>query len=132
MHHRLRRHATLLALCAVLLRGLIPLGWMPSAAAGGLALCTADGMVQLSPAEASELLEQPAPPPEHGESPSDDGHMVATPCAFAVAGTLACVTAALTLPDASAAVRAPDTPYTAPFLVSRPAGDSPARAPPLA
>lgn len=124
MHRHLRHHATLLALCAVLLRGLIPLGWMPSTAAGGLALCTADGLVQLAPAAAGDLLEQAAPPAE-------DGHTLDAPCAFAASGPLGCAPLALALPDALPLAGLPDTPYSTPFLAPRTRSNVRARAPPL-
>ena len=122
----MRRHphqyALLLALCAVLLRGLIPLGWMPSAATGTLALCTADGLVQLSATEAHELLGDGAPPlPEHA-GPG--------PCAFAAGGTPGAAPAVV-LPPALALAGAPEPRYSPPLLPYRPAGIALARAPPL-
>lgn len=123
MRRHLHHYATLLALCAVLLRGVIPLGWMPSADAGALALCTADGLVPLSAADAAGLLgQQPAAP--------DNDHAQSPPCSFAAAGPLGGAPAVATLPRPTTFAGAPATPYSAPFLPDRPAGNTLARAPP--
>jgi hypothetical protein len=122
MRRHLHHYATLLALCAVLLRSVIPLGWMPSADAGALALCTADGLVQLSTADAADLLGQPPAAP-------DDGHVQPAPCSFAAAGSPRrrargrCAVAAGPVRRLLGA-----TPYSAPFLPDRPAGNTLARA----
>ena len=123
MRRHLHHCATLLALCAVLLRGVIPLGWMPSADAGALALCTADGLVQLSAADAADLLGQPPAAP-------DDGHAQPAPCSFATAGPLAGVPAAVALSQPAPSAGSPATPYSAPLLPDRHAGNTLARAPP--
>ena len=123
MRRHLHHYATLLALCAVLLRGVIPLGWMPSADAGALALCTADGLVQLSAADAAGLLgQQPAAP--------EDSHAQAAPCSFAASGHLGGVPAAVELPQSAPCAGSCATPYSAPLLPDRPAGNTRARAPP--
>ena len=124
MRRHLHHYATLLALCAVLLRGVIPLGWMPSAEAGPLALCTADGLVQLSAADAADLLgQQPAAP--------GDGHAQPAPCSFAAAGPLGGAPAVAALPQPAPFAGSPATPYSKPFLPDRPAGNTRARAPPV-
>ena len=123
MRRHLHHYATLLALCAVLLRGVIPLGWMPSAEAGALALCTADGLVQLSAADAADLLgPQPAAP--------DDGHAQPAPCSFAAAGPLGGAPAVAEQPQPALFTGSPATPYSTPPLPGRPAGNTFARAPP--
>ena len=123
MRRSLHRYATLLAFCAVLLRGAIPLGWMPSADAGALALCTAGGLVQLSAADAADLLgQQPAAP--------DTGHAQPPPCSFAAAGPLGAPPAATALPQPAPFAGSPAPPYSTPLLPDRPAGNTLARAPP--
>ena len=67
------RQAAVLGLLAVVLRLLVPAGWMPAPSAGTLVLCTAQGarLVHLAP---------------DGKAPAHSGdHGV---CAFAAAGTL--------------------------------------------
>jgi hypothetical protein len=123
MRRHLHHYATLLALCAVLLRGVIPLGWMPSDDAGALALCTADGLVQLSAADAADLLgQQPAAP--------DNGHAQPAPCSFAAAGPLGGAPAAVVLPQPAPFASRPALPGSTPCLPARPAGNTLARAPP--
>lgn len=120
MRRSLHRYATLLAFCAVLLRGVIPLGWMPSAEAGALALCTVGGLVQLSAADAADLLgQQPAAP--------DDGHAQPAPCSFAAAGPLGGVPAAIALSQPAPFAGSPATPYSTPFLPDGTAGNTRAR-----
>jgi hypothetical protein len=68
---RLARH---LLLAALLLRALMPLGWMPGSAQLGQAawiICTADGQLQ------------------HGAPGKDDSHQHQQPCAFAAAHVMA-------------------------------------------
>jgi len=63
-----------LLLAALLLRALVPLGWMPGSAQLGQAawiICTADGSVQ------------------HGAPGKDDGQNQHQPCAFAAAHVMA-------------------------------------------
>lgn len=122
MRRNPNQYALLLALCAVLLRGLIPLGWMPSAATGTLALCTADGLVQLSTTEARELLGQGVPPAQEHAGPG--------PCAFAASG-MPGAAPAVALPPSLALAGAPEPRYCPPLLPYRPAGIALARAPPL-
>lgn len=123
MRRHLHHCATLLALCAVLLRGVIPLGWMPSADTGALALCTADGLVQLSAADAAGLLGQPPAVP-------DNDHAQPAPCSFTAAGPLGGAPAVAALPQPTKFASSPATPYSAPLLPDRPAGNALARAPP--
>jgi len=130
MPRRLRRHTALLALCAMLLRGLIPFGWMPSAT-GGLALCTAGGMVQLSAAAAADLLGQATVATEEDGTPAD-AHLLAAPCAFAASAAPGCAPALPALPSALALAGAPDAPWAASAPVSQPVSNALARAPPLA
>ncbi len=61
-------------LAALLLRALMPLGWMPGSAQLGQAawiICTADGHIQ------------------HGTPGQDDSHQHQQPCAFAAAHVMA-------------------------------------------
>ena len=67
----LARH---LLLAALLLRAMVPLGWMPGTAQLGQAswiICTADGQIQ------------------HGTPGKDDAHHHQQPCAFAAAHVMA-------------------------------------------
>lgn len=68
------RFARHLLLAALLLRALMPLGWMPGSAQLGQAawiICTADGQIQ------------------HGAPGKDDSHQQHQPCAFAAAHVMA-------------------------------------------
>lgn len=82
----LARH---LLLAALLLRALVPLGWMPGSAQLGQAawiICTADGSVQ------------------HGAPGKDDAPQHQPPCAFAAAHVMASPQAhSLALPSLQAA-----------------------------
>ncbi len=72
MRRPFRRSAAIsLALCAMVLRALLPDGWMPSAGASPFVICTADGMHRDGKA--------PAAPAQ------DRAH---APCAFAAAAPL--------------------------------------------
>jgi hypothetical protein len=67
-----RTLALSLALCAMLLRGLMPVGWMPSAEAAPFVICSIDGTHS------------------GGKAPSDPAHERShAPCAFAAAAHLA-------------------------------------------
>lgn len=76
MRDRLQHTAAVIALAAMLLRALIPVGWMPSSQPGTpLAFCTAGGLVELPGVDATSLPDTPAP---DNHSAADEPH-----CAFA-------------------------------------------------
>lgn len=65
-----RSIALSLALCAMLLRALLPDGWMPAANAAGFVICSVDGT-------------------HHGgKAPADTQQRTHAPCAFAAAAPL--------------------------------------------
>ncbi len=100
-----RRHAIWLALAGILLRALLPVGWMPNP--GGLAhgapiiLCTAEGVRSI-------LIGEDGKPLESGEQSLPAYHDA--PCAFAAAVPLSPPSAGITLPAPSIAADAPELP----------------------
>jgi hypothetical protein len=76
---RIRPTATRLALVAMLLRALVPAGWMPGTANGSpLVLCTANGLVQVLDASLAPMPDDA--PASH--SPAADGN-----CPFGAAAS---------------------------------------------
>ncbi|HEY2444587.1 MAG TPA: hypothetical protein VGI20_02485 [Rhizomicrobium sp.] len=83
MSAHLRSLAFVLATSAMLLRAMLPAGWMPEANAGTLVICTAQGPLRVSPAR-------------HGQHGSPDRGAQA--CPFAAAAQLARPLAAILAP----------------------------------
>lgn len=73
-----RLNVVALLLCAMVLRGIIPAGWMPDTASSGpgLVICTADGLHRASPVDSP-----------HGHDPAS--HHDNTLCPFAATAQLA-------------------------------------------
>jgi len=123
MRRSFHHAALLLALCAMLLRGAMPLGWMPGSDGAFMAMCTADGMVQLAPAADFGMLDGPAPqPPSTSEHPS---------CPFAAGASLGAVVAAFVLPAARNDTFLTQPAYRAPLLAFTPSRATQSRAPPV-
>jgi hypothetical protein len=77
-----RQIVCLLALAATLMRAAIPSGWMPATDSGALlALCTADGLVQMAVADLDDRRDGAA----GSQQPSHDGQLL---CPFAAAGAI--------------------------------------------
>lgn len=101
-----RRVALFLVACALVLRLLVPSGWMPVANAGGVALNWCSGVNHAVPADAEAMLASALgdkAAPKHKPAPPDQ------PCAFAAAAQPADTLAALPIvapPSAQAAVPA--------------------------
>jgi hypothetical protein len=123
MRRSFHHAALLLALCAMLLRGAMPLGWMPGNDGAFMAMCTANGMVQLGSAAAIGLLDSPAPP-----SSSSAEHPI---CPFAAGASLGAAVAAFVLPAASDHTFLVEPAYQAPLLAFAPSRATQSRAPPL-
>jgi len=96
LHPPLRRLALALFACALLLRALIPAGWMPEAHAGTLRLtiCSGTDLSQAELAAASALLDK-------GQPKKTPAHKADQPCAFAG------IAQAADLPDTAAALPIP-------------------------
>lgn len=123
MGKRIRSAAAWLALSAMLLRALVPAGWMPAASGGAfLVLCTANGLVQVLDAQ---------PDSATGGSPASHLPAADGTCPFGA-------TAVPALPGAPAPVADFAMHHEAPAPGSRPAfagfpptGSHAPRAPPL-
>lgn len=117
-----RTWAVALLLCACLLRGLLPVGWMPAMAADGprLVICTAQGLV--AAADAAQSNGEQAPP-------AATNHSL---CVFAASGTpmLAAVPALVAAFGGLALAAAPPTGPPAPAGDRRGHLRPPAQAPP--
>lgn len=74
-----RRVALLLALCALLIKAMLPGGWMPQASAQGITLGWCSGTTHAVPTEASAMLADALGKPKPEKPASDQ------PCAFAAA-----------------------------------------------
>lgn len=87
----LRRVALFLVACALVLRLLVPSGWMPVAHANGVTLNWCSGVSHTVPVEAEAMLAEALAdkaPPKHKPAPDQ-------PCAFAAAAQPADTLAAL-------------------------------------
>lgn len=123
MRRSFRHHVTLVALCAMMLRGLIPLGWMPgSSGAMLMTFCTANGPVVLQVPDNSAGFDD-----SHRNDGDDAGHEL---CAFAAAGSLGAPVTAGFVPVRYPLHTTPATEYTAPLLDFTPAHATNPRAPP--
>lgn len=100
MVRNLRLAAVMLALTAMLLRALLPAGFMPGVAAGGssIVVCTMDGLVRIAlDADGKPVKKQPAQDDAHHQqlcpfaaavqlaSPSSAGALIAPSHAFTLA-----------------------------------------------
>lgn len=118
-----RYHVTLVALCAMILRGLIPLGWMPGSSGGmSMTFCTANGPVVLQIADNSSGFDDSRRNDAHAA-----GHKL---CAFAAAGSLGAPVTAGFVPVQDPLHTTPAIEYTAPLLDFTPAHATNPRAPP--
>ena len=119
MNFRMRHSAALFALVAILLRAVIPAGWMPDSGAGApRAFCTADGLVLLHTTDTD-----PAP------SPDEHASLL---CPFAVsAGGAAAPAIAVPTANVFAPAKASPARQPRPFYVVVPPGSRLTRAPPV-
>lgn len=107
MTRTLRIAAVHLALVAMMLRALLPAGWMPSVTAGApITICTMDGMVRIAPGADS---------PSHKQHQQDDGrsHEI---CPFGAAPHFAAPVqlAVLAAPSTLSFILAPKAPVAVP------------------
>ncbi|MBK7170163.1 MAG: hypothetical protein IPH83_13370 [Gammaproteobacteria bacterium] len=123
MNSRLRHTATLIALCAMLLRGAIPLGWMPGSQGELMALCTVNGLIEVRLGDDTGLLDEA--PSTQAES---SAHKI---CSFAAVTPLGSAHATF-LPTMAIAGSAILLPAPSPFTPEPRFDDAnPARAPPI-
>ncbi len=92
MARRIHSWVATLALAAMVLRALIPAGWMPSPAGQGetLVICTAAGLQTLSPPD------DPAPHDDPADAPAPPHK--GTPCVFAAVAAFSAPPAVAPLP----------------------------------
>lgn len=123
MRRSISRSAFTLALAAMLLRALLPVGWMPNAAAQGqafLTICTMDGLHRVA------VRGAPKPTPEQGSR-----EHAGVPCPFASAAPFAPLVHAAVLAPPSQSVSAQQRLTPARLAPASKQRANTARAPPI-